>query len=47
MSRAQFRAKSGALTAIEDEAKTAEIESAGLAGRVQVKALGARSKSVF
>jgi len=44
-SRAQFRAKSGALEAGESGVKVEEIEFAGFAGKVQIKMLGARSDS--
>ena len=47
MSRAQFRAKSGAPAAIKDGVGTEEIKSAGFAGRVQSKMADARSESWF
>lgn len=41
MSRAQSRAKSGAPAVTEDSVEWEEIESTGLAGSVQIKALKA------
>ena len=47
MRRAQSRAKSGAPAAIADGVEWEEIESARLAGSVQIKALETRSESWF